>query len=451
MIIKKYFKYLLLSTFITFGLINDVNASQYYRKYYPVKKYQKDIPISKISPIPSPTPDPIIEEQKIIKEKVDNLNSDVSQSKSNILASTEEINKLKARQNEVLETNKILSEKNDSFYKLILFLISLVFLLSAIFVMIFLKLRKNHQKSLIDIRNQQIKDTEKLISEKIDDFDNALSDNYKTLNKNNLTKSSHSISDFEKNISELINKYVNDYSAKIDTENNKPEALEVKRYLNSILNKEKEISGQIERLHISNTYFNTANALMKSGFYDDAVEEYEESIKANPKFYGAYLNLGKAYEKVSEKNKSIDTYLKAVELNPNYYKAYYNLAQIYFNNKEYDKSIENYEKVLHLKDDNYKAYNNLAIIYNFKGDKDRAKEYYKKAIEINNDYVEAYFNLTVLEYELENKEQKDKKQENNIFHISAIYTRKYNAKIETIEKVDKLLENRTNKKISMRK
>ena len=452
MISKRYYIYLILGCFIVISfncfLDNNVLAQQYYqnyKRYYPVKKVQKTF---KPLPSPSPTIDPLMEEQKKINAKVDILSNQVNQSKNNILLSTEEVNNLRAKQNEILQENDTLNQKNNNFYNLIIALSILLLLLTLSFILIILKVRDSNQKTINDIRNQQLKNTEQLVSDKIKDFDHVLNDNYKSLNDKNSEEFKGSISDFEKNISLMISKYVQDYSARIDAENNKPEALEVKRYLNSIINKEKEISGQIERIHISNTYFNTANSLMRSEFYDDAIEEYEEAIKANPNFYGAYLNLGKAYEKIAEQSKAIETYLKSIKVNPNYYKAYYNLAHIYFGLKNYDKAVENYEKVLELKPDNYRAYNNIAIIYNYKGDKAKAQEYYIKSLEINKNYVDAYFNLVVLESDLE---KKDNKEENNIFHISALYMKKYNAQPETIEKVDKLLESHINKKTILAK
>lgn len=418
-----------------------------YRPYRPVyvpRKTTKIIsPVKKLTPLASPTPDPIAEQQKAIEEKVNNLDSSVSENKKEILSSTEKINDIKAKQNDLLSENQDLKLKNQNLYNFVLGLISALILLCLIFLAIVFKVRNNTNKTVSDLRKQQIEKTDEIISERVKDFDHALKDNLSNLSKKSNDNTKVSLSDFEKSLSETINKHIKDYSAKIDAENNNPEALEVKRYLNSITFKEKEISSKIERIHMANTYFNTANTLMKSEFYSDAAEEYEEAIKAHPVFYGAYLNLGKAYEKMGEKEKAVETYLKAIEINPKYYKAYFNLACIYFEQKDYDKAIENYEQVLNLKNDNYKTYNNLAIIYNFKADKEKAADYYKKALENNKDYVEAYFNLVILEASI--------KKEDNIYHIAALYTKKYNASSQTSEKLDALIEEHLKKKEALTK
>lgn len=431
MISKKYLVFSVASCFIALVSIDNVSA-QVYRNNQP-RTVRRFVPRKVTVPIASPTPDPIIEEQKIIKAKVNKLDNQINENKNQIVSSTEEINNLKSQQNELLSENRTVNEKNKNLYNVLIALIALLLVLIVFFVIIILKIKKNSADTIVAIRNQQLKNTEEIISERVKDFNTTLDDNYKTFNNKNLDKAKVNLEDFEKNISEMINKYIKEYSAQIDAENNKPEALEVKRYFNSIINKEKEISNQIERIHLSNTYFNAANTLMKSEYYSDAAEEYEEAIKANPNFYGAYLNLGKALEKLDEKEKAIKTYLKAVEINPDYYKAYYNLAHIYFETQKYDEAIENYQQVLKLNSDNYKAYNNLAIIYNFKGDKEKAKESYKKALEINKDYIEAYFNLLILE-------EADLSKDDNIYHVSALYTKKYGATPEVTEKVDKLLE-----------
>jgi tetratricopeptide (TPR) repeat protein len=459
---------IILSTNI--GIDFNAESAQYvkpYRRYYkppikprlfPIKPISKNIARPKkinafktplvILPIPSKSSEPLIDEQKIIEEKVNNLNDSVNQNKKDIISSAEQINKLKSEQNIILSENQELNIKNTNLYNLVIALISILLLSLLIFIFVIFKIRNNTKKTIQDLRNEQIQKSDEIVSERVRDFNNALKDSLKTTSKKSEENNKSSLSDFEKTLSEIIDKYIKDYSAKIDSENNTPEALEVKRYINSISYKEKEISSHIERIHIANTYFNTANTLMKSEYYEDAIEEYQESIKANPSFYGAYLNLGKAYEKIKENDKAIKTYLEAININPDYYKAYFNLACIYFEQKDYDNASENYEQVLKLKPDNYKAYNNLAIINNIKDNKDKAKEYYKKALENNKDYIEAYFNLVILE---EEDEKEDNKENSNIYHIVALYTKKYNASTKTIEKVEHLIEEYLKKKEILKK
>lgn len=398
-------------------------------------------------PNTSATLTPLQEEQKLIEEKVNNLDKTLNESKKDIVSSTEKINNLKVQQNEILAKNKELNERNNSLYTLVKSLLGLLLLSLAGFLFALYKIKENSKKTIEEIRNQQINNVDQIVSERVNDFDNALKDNFDLFSQKIENNNKTSISDFEKQLSVTIDKYMKNYLSKIDDENNSPEALEVKRYINNISDKEKEIASKIERIHIANTYFNTANTLMKSKYYEDAIDEYKESIKANPGFYGAYLNLGKAYEKIKENDKAINTYKDAINLKPDYFKAYYNLASIYLQLKDYKNAEENYEQVLKLKPDNYKAYNNLAIINNLNGNKEKAKEYYKKALEYNREYVEAYFNLVMLEAESE----KDSKEENNIYHIIALYTKKYGASTEVTEKVEKLIENHLKKKEIVKK
>ena len=432
----------------------EINFNAESAQYRPYKRYYK-APIKKLPntknislPSPSPSVDKLLEEQKIIEEKVNKLNTSVNQNKEYVISSAEQINKLKSEQNIMISENRDLNTKNNNLYNLVIWLLSILILSFIIFIISIIRIRDNNKKTIESLRKEQINKSDEMISERVKDFDNSIKDSLNDIKNKNQEYNKLNLSDFEKNLSDIINKYIKEYSAKIDEENNSPESLEVKRFINSISYKEKEISSKIERIHIANTSFNTANTLMKSQYYEDAIEEYQESIKANPSFYGAYLNLGKAYEKVKDSENAIKTYLEAININPEYYKAYFNLACIYFEQGNYDKATENYEQVLKLKSDNYKAYNNLAIINNLKDNKEQAKEYYKKALEHNKDYIEAYFNLVILEAE---QEKEDNKEDSNIYHIVALYTKKYNASTKIIEKVESLIEEYLKKKEIIKK
>ncbi|MFN8577033.1 MAG: tetratricopeptide repeat protein [Candidatus Sericytochromatia bacterium] len=439
------------------GYVNNAESVQYRKNYRPpylYTSYNKPSSINKglvknVIPNPSISPsiDPMIEQQRIIEEKVNKLDKSVIQSKKDIVNSTEQVNKLRSEQNIVISENQDLKIKNNNLYNLVISLTGILLLTLLSFIFSIFKIRKNTNKTINDIRNEQITKSDEMIKERVKDFDNSIKDSLNDIKSKNDENNKVSLEDFEKKLSELIDKYIKDYSSKIDNQNNNPETLEVKRYLNSLIFKEKEISTKIERIHIANTYFNTANSLMKAKFYEDAIEEYQESIKANPSFYGAYLNLGKAYEKIKENEKAIETYNKAINLNPNYFKAYFNIACIYFDKGDYENAINNYEQVINLKSDNYKSYNNLAIINKIKGNKDKAKDYYKKALEFNKDYIEAYFNLSTLEHEQEKEDNK----ESNIYHLLALYTEKYKASKNTKDKLETLIEDYLKKKEIVKK
>lgn len=85
--------------------------------------------------------------------------------------------------------------------------------------------------------------------------------------------------------------------------------------------------GSATALNAGKEHFEKGVQLSLKRQYDDAIKEYEESLKINPKSPEAYNNLGFAYYDKGDFDKAVDNQKKALELNPNLENAYYGLAQ----------------------------------------------------------------------------------------------------------------------------
>ncbi|BAQ63562.1 tetratricopeptide repeat protein [Geminocystis sp. NIES-3709] len=123
---------------------------------------------------------------------------------------------------------------------------------------------------------------------------------------------------------------------------------------------------------------NRGNARVSQNKLQDAIADYNESIKLAPSAPDPYLNRGTAYEGL----------------------------------KEYDKAIADYEKVLQLDPEDAMAYNNLgnanAGLKNWKN----AAEYYHKASELSPNFAFASANESLALYQLGKKEEALKKMRN---------------------------------------
>ena len=94
------------------------------------------------------------------------------------------------------------------------------------------------------------------------------------------------------------------------------------------------------------------NQLYKNGNYAEAIKEYTESIKRNPKVAAVYLDRGMSYMKILTYDKALEDLNKAIELNPQYVKAYAKKANAHYFLKEYHKAMEAYNKGLELDPNN---------------------------------------------------------------------------------------------------
>ncbi|MDY9925539.1 tetratricopeptide repeat protein [Methanosarcina sp.] len=157
-----------------------------------------------------------------------------------------------------------------------------------------------------------------------------------------------------------------------------------------------------------------AEVLIKTGEYQDSLNEYEEAVKAfdnattlNPDFALAWNNKGNAYLKLKKHNKAVEAFEKAFEINPNYYLALHNKGDALYFFGKYDEAIKIYEQVIKQGNDksintvSYKSHNNKGLAYYKLGEYNKAKEAFNKATEINPTFADALTNRGLVFYKME--------------------------------------------------
>ncbi|MFX1450585.1 MAG: tetratricopeptide repeat protein [Promethearchaeota archaeon] len=96
-------------------------------------------------------------------------------------------------------------------------------------------------------------------------------------------------------------------------------------------------------------HYKLANILRIQKLYNEAIEEYKETLRIEPRYFEASTNLGITYLKKGLFNDAIQEFKRAVELAPDYYMAHYNLALSYDKNQEIFKALEHYRKAFRLR------------------------------------------------------------------------------------------------------
>eukprot|EP00761_Pharyngomonas_kirbyi_P012836 gb/GECH01012863.1/.p1 GENE.gb/GECH01012863.1/~~gb/GECH01012863.1/.p1 ORF type:complete len:568 (+),score=202.42 gb/GECH01012863.1/:1-1704(+) len=97
---------------------------------------------------------------------------------------------------------------------------------------------------------------------------------------------------------------------------------------------------------------NRGNELFKQGKFPEAVKEYTEAIRRDPKYHIPYSNRSAAYMKLGEYPLALKDADKCLELDENFVKAYIRKGHCHFFLKEYHKALETYDKGMKIDNNN---------------------------------------------------------------------------------------------------
>jgi len=104
-----------------------------------------------------------------------------------------------------------------------------------------------------------------------------------------------------------------------------------------------------------------------------------------------FFEKGKKFTSAENADQAIKNYSQAIKINPKFVKAYNNRGIAHVWKKEYDLAIADFNKAIELDPKNGKVYHNRAIVYSYQGETDKALKDIKKAqslgIEVNPDFL----------------------------------------------------------------
>ncbi len=134
-----------------------------------------------------------------------------------------------------------------------------------------------------------------------------------------------------------------------------------------------------------------------TGNYQQAINDYNRALAADPLNAEAYRGLAQAFENTGDHEQAEHTYRRAIRLRPDYWAGYNALGIFYFHQNRYEDAKDQFRMVTELTPDNYRGYMNLGSMYYYTNEPEKARSFYEKSLALENTFL-ASSNLATIYY-----------------------------------------------------
>ena len=97
---------------------------------------------------------------------------------------------------------------------------------------------------------------------------------------------------------------------------------------------------------IATAYNNRGVAYRLKASYPQAIDDFNEAIRLEPKYANAFNNRGVAYRNMGDLDRAVADYDQAILIKPDYFAAFYNRGLALADKQEYAKAISDFTTVL---------------------------------------------------------------------------------------------------------
>jgi protein O-mannosyl-transferase len=146
---------------------------------------------------------------------------------------------------------------------------------------------------------------------------------------------------------------------------------------------------------IADAHYNLGVALAARGKLDEAISNYREAIRLDPKSGIAQNNLGNALANEGRLDEAIVQYREAIRLKDDFSVAHNNLGNALKAQGKLEEAVAQYRAAIRLDDHSGAVHNNLGNALAAQGKLEEAISHYREAIRLKADYSEAHNNLGV--------------------------------------------------------
>src|SRR2546427_528796 len=122
-------------------------------------------------------------------------------------------------------------------------------------------------------------------------------------------------------------------------------------------------SGREKGARLAAAYYSRATAHRVDGWYDRAIEDYDQAIRAQPTYALAFNNRGNVYSGKGEVDRAIQDYDQAIRLDPRDASALNNRGLAYSRKSQPARAIQDFDQAIRLDPALASAYNNRGNAY----------------------------------------------------------------------------------------
>src|SRR5207249_2230620 len=126
-------------------------------------------------------------------------------------------------------------------------------------------------------------------------------------------------------------------------------------------------SGREKGARLAAAYYSRATAHRVDGWYDRAIEDYDQAIRLDPKHAIAYNDRGNVYSGKGEVDRAIQDYDQAIRLDPRDASALNNRGLAYSRKSQPARAIQDFDQAIRLDPALASAYNNRGNAYSSRG------------------------------------------------------------------------------------
>jgi len=153
-------------------------------------------------------------------------------------------------------------------------------------------------------------------------------------------------------------------------------------------------------MSLAQTWMMRGLELKRRGHFEEALQAYDLSLKAEPTYYPAIYNKGNLLFYLKNYIGALAAYELTITLKPDYPEAWFNKGLTFYHLQKLAPSLAAYDQVLALNPKDHEAWTNRGVILGKLHQFKLALTSHQQAINLKADFAVAYFNQAMAFYEL---------------------------------------------------